>query len=187
MDTSRSRCAPSLEVPRRFSIVYSILSWSEVSQPAIGFSRKSKRLWRPRASTSYVQRATCASFITPSLRFTNRASLYSNKAVSDGAISFYLDHFVTTRVSKVAYGSFCHIPYDATDPEHRQRESTTFMSVSNAKRIGSYFQVVLPKVWLHLKTVHKGRPLTDLCRILKCRKRRSSATTFGTSLNPRKA
>ena len=65
--------------------------------------------------------------------------------MSDGAISFYLDHFVRTRVSKVAYGSFCHIAYDPTDPEHRARESKTFMSVSSSRRLGGFFQVVLPK------------------------------------------
>ncbi|TFK21092.1 hypothetical protein FA15DRAFT_672873 [Coprinopsis marcescibilis] len=74
-----------------------------------------------------------------------RPENHVNKAVSDGALSFYLDHFVKSRVSKVAYGSFCHIPYDNTDPEHRSRESTTFLSVSNSKRIGGFFQVVLPK------------------------------------------
>ncbi|KAF6752246.1 hypothetical protein DFP72DRAFT_991107 [Ephemerocybe angulata] len=74
-----------------------------------------------------------------------RPESHVNKAVSDGAISFYLDHFVKTRVSKVAYGSFCHIPYDTTDADHRQRESTAFMSVSNSKRLPGFFQVVLPK------------------------------------------
>ncbi|RXW25697.1 hypothetical protein EST38_g165 [Candolleomyces aberdarensis] len=74
-----------------------------------------------------------------------RPESHVNKAVSDGALSFYLDHFVKTRVSKVAYGSFCHIPYDANNSEHTQRQSSVFTSVSNAKRIGGYFQVVLPK------------------------------------------
>ncbi|TEB37894.1 hypothetical protein FA13DRAFT_1725514 [Coprinellus micaceus] len=74
-----------------------------------------------------------------------RPESHVNKAVSDGAISFYLDHFVTTRVSKVAYGSFCHIPFDPKDSEHVARQHTAFTSVSNAKRIGGYFQVVLPK------------------------------------------
>ncbi|KAG2016352.1 hypothetical protein CC2G_009524 [Coprinopsis cinerea AmutBmut pab1-1] len=74
-----------------------------------------------------------------------RPENHVNKAVSDGALSFYLDHFVTTRVSKVAYGTFCHIPYDSKDPEHVKRQSQTFISVSNSKRIGGFFQVVLHK------------------------------------------
>ncbi|KAH6897540.1 hypothetical protein BKA70DRAFT_751100 [Coprinopsis sp. MPI-PUGE-AT-0042] len=74
-----------------------------------------------------------------------RPENHVNKAVSDGALSFYLDHFVKTRVSKVAYGSFCHIPYDSDDSDHTVREAQTFISVSNSKRIGGFFQVVLPK------------------------------------------
>lgn len=87
----------------------------------------------------------CMSITIPSLLALLTLLVFSNKAVSDGALSFYLDHFVKTRVSKVAYGSFCHIPYDSDDIEHTARESQTFISVSNSKRIGGFFQVVLPK------------------------------------------
>ena len=69
-----------------------------------------------------------------------------NKAVSDGAISFYLDHFVRTRVSKLTYGDFCHIPYDPNDPSHVARNTNTFMSISGSKRISDYFDVILPIV-----------------------------------------
>ncbi|KAF4620993.1 hypothetical protein D9613_001112 [Agrocybe pediades] len=74
-----------------------------------------------------------------------RPDNYVGKAVSDGAISFYLDHYVNTRVSKVTYGNFCHIPFDANDPEHIQRASNTFTSISGNRRIKNSFDVILAK------------------------------------------
>ena len=71
---------------------------------------------------------------------------FRNKAVSDGAISFYLDHFVRTRVSKLTYGDFCHIPYDPNDSSHTARVSKTFTSISGSRRISDYFDVILPLV-----------------------------------------
>jgi len=74
--------------------------------------------------------------------------VFRNKAVSDGAISFYLDHFVNTRVSKLTYGNFCHIPFNTNDQEHLKRSSKTFVSVSGIKRITDSFDIILPKVGL---------------------------------------
>jgi hypothetical protein len=65
--------------------------------------------------------------------------------VSDGAISFYLDHPVQdhpvqdhpvqdhparTRVFTMAYGDFCHTPYDSSDPGHVRRQGNMLMSVA---------------------------------------------------------
>jgi len=74
-----------------------------------------------------------------------RPDNHVNKAVSDGAISFYLDHFVRSRVSKVTYGNFCHIPYEPDHPAHKQRVKNTFTSVSGSRRISDAFDVILPK------------------------------------------
>ena len=68
-----------------------------------------------------------------------------NKAVSDGAILFYLDHFVETRVSKVTYGVFGVIKYDPSDPDHRSRSHNVSTAVSGDKRIAGFFKIVLPK------------------------------------------
>ena len=68
----------------------------------------------------------------------------SNKAVADGAISYYIDHFVQTRVSKLTYGSKGSIDYDAKNPEHRRRP--TFTAISGIKRIDRVFWVILPGV-----------------------------------------
>ena len=73
-------------------------------------------------------------------------SLFRSKAVSDGAISFYLDHFVRTRVSTVTYGTFCSKPYNSSDPEHVRRQDNTFTNPSGTKMINDMFDIILPKV-----------------------------------------
>jgi len=74
-----------------------------------------------------------------------RPENHVNKAVSDGAISFYLDHFVRTRVSKVTYGSFCATLYDSNNPNHRARTNMVLTSVSGQKGIAGFFDIILPK------------------------------------------
>ena len=79
---------------------------------------------------------------------TIQGNLFRNKAVSDGAISFYLDHFVRTRVSKVTYGVFAKDPYDPSDPDHRSRSHRVNTSASGIECIGDVFSIILPKVSL---------------------------------------
>ncbi|KAF8652555.1 hypothetical protein AX16_004338 [Volvariella volvacea WC 439] len=67
------------------------------------------------------------------------------KAVSDGAISFHLDHYVETRVSKYTYGTNCSTLFDLTDPEHLQRRSSVFRGLDGLPRLSGYFSIILPK------------------------------------------
>ena len=69
-----------------------------------------------------------------------------NKAVADGAISFYLDHCVQTRVSRYTYGHFCSTTYNPYDPEHVKRERYTYISLGGKKRVKDSFSIILPKV-----------------------------------------
>lgn len=71
---------------------------------------------------------------------------FRSKAVSDGAISFYLDHFVRTRVSKFAYGQFCTLAFNPMDPEHLCRTQEMFKAYSGERRIRGYFDIILAKV-----------------------------------------
>lgn len=79
--------------------------------------------------------------------------MISNKAVADGAVSFFLDHFVTARVSKYAYGIVQDIPFDETDIEHLVRSSSRFCDPSGQVCLRNSFSVILPKV-LFLFTTH---------------------------------
>ena len=67
--------------------------------------------------------------------------------MSDGAISFYLDHLVVQNLGpgahasvvapplllreKMVYGDFCYIPYDSSDLGHVRRQGNTIMSVAD--------------------------------------------------------
>ena len=75
-------------------------------------------------------------------------SLFRNKAVSDGALSFYHDHFVRTRVSKFTYGTFCGPLFDLTNRDHQRRAHMAYTAASGHLRISS-FDVILPKVFVH--------------------------------------
>lgn len=69
-----------------------------------------------------------------------------NKAVSDGAISFYLDHYVRTRIAKVTYGSKVTVPYIDSDPEHVKRAALKFIDADGTPMLPHGFHVILPKV-----------------------------------------
>ena len=86
-------------------------------------------------------------FFTIKTTLTNQKN-FRSKAVSDGAISFYLDHFVRARVSKITYGYFCHIPYQPNAPDHSMRSHKVSTSSSGCKQIGDFFDIILPKVKL---------------------------------------
>ena len=69
-----------------------------------------------------------------------------NKAVSDGATSFYLDHYVRARVSKMAYGIFHNTTFDPNNPGHFQRQNTVSLLLSGTQTIPGAFSTILPKV-----------------------------------------
>lgn len=66
--------------------------------------------------------------------------------MSDGATSFYLDHYVRTRVAKVTYGSKVSVPYNSSDAEHVKRVGKTFTDVDGTVMLAGGFRSVLRKV-----------------------------------------
>jgi hypothetical protein len=67
--------------------------------------------------------------------------------VSDGATSFYLDHYVRTRVAKVTYGSEIYRFYDSLDAEHVKRVDKVYTcTVDGTHKVPGGFHSVLPKV-----------------------------------------
>ena len=76
---------------------------------------------------------------------------FRGKAVSDGAVSFHLDHFVSTRVTRFGYGTTCRSLYNPRDPEHFKRSSLARKNSNDGKMyINGRFQVILPKVCICL-------------------------------------
>ncbi|KIM36856.1 hypothetical protein M413DRAFT_31259 [Hebeloma cylindrosporum] len=83
--------------------------------------------------------------LTPQGVVLSRPDGHVNKAVADGAVSFHIDHYVTARVSKFAYGTEVNIHYDSNDPSHISRRSKKFVDIAGDERIGDVFSVILPK------------------------------------------
>ena len=84
-----------------------------------------------------------------SLRFQGRINLvlsHRNKAVAIGAVSHYVDHFVTSRISKFTYGVACHIAYDPSNAEHIKRSHKTFIDSMGEKRVLGGFFTMLTRV-----------------------------------------
>ena len=75
-------------------------------------------------------------------------SMFRNKAVADGAVSFCIDHYATARVSKFVFGTGCCILYDAKHPEHASG-SDKYVDLPGDVMIGDVFSNILPMVmWL---------------------------------------
>uniref|UniRef100_A0A0W0G793 Uncharacterized protein n=1 Tax=Moniliophthora roreri TaxID=221103 RepID=A0A0W0G793_MONRR len=75
----------------------------------------------------------------------SRPDGFVNKAVADGAVSFYLDHCVSARISRFTYGTECCTAFDPSDPQHQRRSQTIFLQASGRRAIPNVFDIILPK------------------------------------------
>ncbi|SJL14056.1 uncharacterized protein ARMOST_17509 [Armillaria ostoyae] len=75
----------------------------------------------------------------------SRPDSHVNKAVADGALSFYLDHVVAARVSRYDYGISVYMTYDPHDADHYARRDTTFVDAAGVLSIPGQFTIILPK------------------------------------------
>jgi hypothetical protein len=73
-----------------------------------------------------------------------------NKAVADGAVSFYLNNFVSTRIARKTYGIIRRVFYDANNAEHKKRSH---------KMIKSYCGNLLDNSWDAI--IKKGTQVTS--------------------------
>ena len=66
--------------------------------------------------------------------------------MSNGAVSFYLDNAVTSRVSRHTYGISVYYHYDSSDPEHRKRgRLVEIHSATGQPVLYGGFSAILPK------------------------------------------
>jgi hypothetical protein len=101
--------------------------------------------------------------------------------VADGAISYYIDHYVSVRVARFSYGMNCSLAYDNTNPEHLHRADAVFIALSGEMRILGWFDEILSKVFL------RYNPDIDfliVSRELKCRKVRSFVVSTAANSGP---
>lgn len=120
--------------------------WLEASLRATGCLRKFTSASLRSVSTSSALRSMCTLAVLLQNHICLAEQCSSNKAVSDGAISFHLDHLVKSRVSKMAYGTFRHIEFDPSDPEHVARRHKSVVMPSGRAVLPDSFAVILPRV-----------------------------------------
>ncbi|TEB26609.1 hypothetical protein FA13DRAFT_1795529 [Coprinellus micaceus] len=74
-----------------------------------------------------------------------RPQSHPNKAVSDGAVSSYLNSIVTARIARFSYGVMRNVEYNTDDPEHRRRIGDLLYRPSGRKLVPDAFEVMLAK------------------------------------------
>ncbi|KAF7362770.1 hypothetical protein MVEN_00626700 [Mycena venus] len=75
----------------------------------------------------------------------SRPDSHVNKAVADGAVSFYLDHFVSVRVSKHTYGIESSTAYIHRDAEHCARVKSAVRDAAGDLILPNLFSAILHK------------------------------------------
>ena len=68
------------------------------------------------------------------------------KAVADGAVSFFLDHYISVRVARVTLGIKLSLLYDKNKEDHRRRSNDTWANAAGTKLVKNSFRVILAKV-----------------------------------------
>lgn len=107
------------------------------------FQRLRSRLDGLGLSLSRPDVPTCVfvkKFRPPDLR------VHSNKAVAQGAIAFFLDAIVTSRVSRFKYGIEINVPYNPYNTQHAVRSSEAFFMADGIKCLPNGFSTILHEV-----------------------------------------
>ncbi|KAM6497434.1 hypothetical protein JOM56_007907 [Amanita muscaria] len=97
------------------------------------------------AKSNYLFSQLSSHFNTRGVSITRADTTHLNKAVADGAVSYYLDHYVSVRVSRYSYGIEIILPFDPMDPEHARHENTKFMYPNGKYYIPGTFSTILKK------------------------------------------
>lgn len=74
-----------------------------------------------------------------------RPQVHPNKAVSDGAVSSFLNGLVTARIARFSYGVLRNIEYDPNDNLHVARGDNILYRPSGRKMVPDAFEVMLEK------------------------------------------
>ncbi|KAG1903416.1 uncharacterized protein F5891DRAFT_1019283 [Suillus fuscotomentosus] len=74
-----------------------------------------------------------------------RPDAHANKAVADGAVSFYIDHLVSSRVARATYGVECRTRYNVLDREHLARQHKGVIDVDGETYLHERFESILLK------------------------------------------
>jgi len=75
----------------------------------------------------------------------SRPDGHVNKAVAEGAVSFYIDHLVSSRSARFTYGVEVSVDYDDDDREHRVRKHRAYLDPSRTRILAHGFNAILKK------------------------------------------
>ncbi|KAI0315438.1 hypothetical protein OF83DRAFT_1062097 [Amylostereum chailletii] len=75
----------------------------------------------------------------------SRPDEHAGKAVAEGAVSFHIDHFVSTRAAQFTYGVEATGEYDPRNKSHVRRKHDTFLSPNGTRYIRRVFEPLLVK------------------------------------------
>ena len=70
---------------------------------------------------------------------------HSNKAVAEGAVSFFLTNSIAARVARLTYGTKCATRYDPNNIEHVMRQHRSFARPSGRQVLPDAYQALLTK------------------------------------------
>ena len=94
----------------------------------------------------------------------NLIVFFRNKAVADGAVSFYLDRCVAVRIATSTFGIECLTSFNEEDLEHIARSDKAIIRPSGRIVLPDYFDVILKKVsWCCARVII---PYVLTCRVL---------------------
>jgi len=78
-------------------------------------------------------------------QFCKPSDTHSNKAVAIGAISYYIDRFVTTRILKFTYGVPCVVAYSSFNIDHLRRAQKAYIDAAGDKCVPGHFVTMLSR------------------------------------------
>ncbi|KIL58029.1 hypothetical protein M378DRAFT_171084, partial [Amanita muscaria Koide BX008] len=97
------------------------------------------------ARSEYLYRRLNDHFRTGDIVVFRPDATHLYKAVAEGAVSYYLDHYVTTRVARLSYGVMTRHLFNDKNPEHLDRESTKLTQANGKSYIPGIFDTILIK------------------------------------------
>ncbi|KAK2464382.1 hypothetical protein APHAL10511_003529 [Amanita phalloides] len=96
------------------------------------------------ATSHYLFLKLSEHFMTKNIKIL-RPDAYLNKAVSEGAASFSIDHAVTSRVARYTYGIKYRCDFDADKPDHIERRHTCIEELDGTLLVRNAFSPILIK------------------------------------------
>lgn len=69
--------------------------------------------------------------------------LCSSKAVANGAVAWFLDGLVHSRIAKVDYGIQCSMPFRPQEPAHQARKARVYKSSDGRQKLPGHFSTIL--------------------------------------------